>query len=82
MKIFEEVVKDLRRSGQRKKGNKEALATVKQRGALLRFRVKKVPENLKMEEASKTLDELISLSKKSDRASINKVVEELNKSWA
>ena len=84
LKIFEEVVKDLRgrRRGQRKKEGKEALATEKQKEALLRFGVKKVPENLKMEEASKILNGLISLSKKSDRDSVNKAVEELNRSWA
>ena len=81
LRIFEEVVKDLRGS-KRKKGGKEALATEKQREALLKFGVKKVPENLKMEEASKILNGLINLSKKSDRASVNKAVEELNMRWA
>jgi hypothetical protein len=80
LKIFEEVVKDVRR-GQRK-GGKDARATEKQREALQRFGVKRVPDSLTVQEASKILNGLISLSKKSDRASLEKTVEELNKSWA
>jgi hypothetical protein len=86
LKVFEEVAKDLRAeqfNRSRAKGGKagEKPATEKQREALQKFGVKKVPENLSMREASKALNILINLSKEKDRTAIEKAVEELNQNW-
>ena len=84
-KIFEQIAKDLRRQKfQPKERNKQnqRLATEKQKEALHKFGVKKIPENLSMREASKVLNRLISLSKENDRASLDRAVGELNKDWA
>ena len=93
LKIFEEIAKDLRseqiaesrkmenKAEQKKEGN-DSLATKRQREASHKFGVKKVPENLTMEEASKILNRLINLSKYNDRTAIDRVVEEQNRDWA
>jgi len=89
LNIFEQVVREpkdetsAQKSGKDNKigEGKEKLATERQREALHKFGVKKVPENLSMREASKILNRLISLSKENDRASIDKAIDELNRDW-
>jgi hypothetical protein len=80
-KIFEEVAKDLRKQSFQPKERKGQPATEKQKEALHKFGVKKIPENLSMREASKVLNRLISLSKESDRTTLDRAVEELNRDW-
>ena len=93
MKIFEEIAKDLRseqinqsrNSGnnvkQNNNNNNMSPATYKQREAMHKFGVKKIPENLSMKEASEILNRLIGLSKENDRTAIGRTVEELNRKW-
>lgn len=84
--IFDEFVRDIRkRFIERKaegKTNEEKLATKKQREALHKFGVKKIPENLSKREASEILDRLIGFSKESNSSSITQTVEELDQRWA
>jgi hypothetical protein len=80
-KIFEEVAKDLRKQSFQPKEKKVQPATEKQREALHKFGVKKIPQNLSMQEASKILNRLISLSKENNSTAIDRAVEELNNSW-
>jgi hypothetical protein len=81
IKILEEIAKDLRseridkKKGCNKKNNQ---ATKKQRGALKRFGIRNIPENLSKKEASDILNRLIGLSKE-DKASLSRAIEELNK---
>jgi hypothetical protein len=83
--IFEEIAKDLRTEQiakwRRKEKIGEELATTKQREALQRFGVKRVPEDLSKEEASEALDLLIGFSKAGDGESITRIVNELNRRW-
>lgn len=81
LKVFEEVAKDLRTSKVSKRVG-EKTASEKQRKALHKFGVKKIPESLSMKDASEILNRLIVLSKASDKASLEKEVEELNKKWS
>jgi hypothetical protein len=89
--IFEEIAKDLRteqiaQSRIRERisesvGSAEELATQKQREAIHKFGVKKIPEDLSKEEASEILERLIGFSKEGDSASIDQTVDELNQKW-
>jgi hypothetical protein len=88
--IFEEIAKDLRseqiaqwkiRRKSDERTRNEELATQKQREAIHKFGVKKIPEDLSKEEASKILDRLIGFSKEGDSASIDQIVDELNQKW-
>jgi len=80
--IFREIIRDLAREETKvEQKENQSLATKRQREALHKFGVKRIPENLSLNEASEILDRLISLSKANDRENIGKVVEELNQSW-
>ena len=85
--MLEEIAKDLRAeqiARWRMKGRGESsrkLATEKQKEALNRFGVKRIPEDLSKEEASEALDLLISFSKEGDSESTSRIVEELNRRW-
>jgi hypothetical protein len=88
--IFEEIAKDLRSEQivqwkiKRKSDESaasEELATPKQREAIHKFGIKKIPEGLSKEEASEILERLISFSKEGDSASIEQIVDELNQKW-
>jgi len=90
--IFEQVARDLRselisqlrkeengRNGENERGNNnDSPATKKQRQALHKFGIEKVPEDLSKERASEVLDMLISLSKERNSEAIGKIVDELN----
>ncbi|MDI6799050.1 MAG: hypothetical protein QMD12_03620, partial [Candidatus Aenigmarchaeota archaeon] len=86
--IFGEIAKDLRTEQiaqlriKQKAAEPEGLATERQREALHKFGVKRIPENLSKEEASEALDLLIGFSKEGDNESISRIVEELNRRWA
>jgi len=89
LKIFNEVVRDLKdrafqKSEESNQANEreEKLATEKQKEALHKFGVKRVPENLSMREASKVLNKLVSLSKRNNRSALDKAIDELNREWA
>lgn len=89
LKIIEEIAKDLRTEAIQSKvkseevsASEEQLATKKQREALHKFGVKRIPENLSLKEASEILDRLIGFSKEGDSESIAKTVEELNRKWS
>jgi hypothetical protein len=88
--IFEEIAKDLRseqiaqwkiKRKSDESAESEELATPKQREAIHKFGIKKIPEDLSKEEASEILDKLISFSKERDSASIEQTVDELNQKW-
>jgi hypothetical protein len=88
--IFEEIAKDLRteqiaqwkiKRKSDESAESEELATPKQREAIHKFGVKKIPENLSKEEASEILDKLIGFSKEGNSASIDQIVHELNQKW-
>lgn len=83
--IFKEIVRDLRRKPASQLGKnktEEDLATVRQREALHKFRIKRIPEDLSKREASEILEKLINFSKDGDKAGIGKLVEELNQKWS
>ncbi|RLI92294.1 MAG: hypothetical protein DRO65_00265 [Candidatus Altiarchaeales archaeon] len=89
LKIFEQVIKETekeRTSQKSKKENKidkeKKLATKKQREALHKFGLKKIPKDLTKKEASEILDKLISYSKEDDREAISRLVQELNMRWS
>ncbi|MEM3573306.1 MAG: hypothetical protein QXJ62_03635 [Nitrososphaeria archaeon] len=69
LKVFEEVAKDLRSGVSHKELKQKRLASERQREALHKFGVKKIPENLSAKEASEILGKLIGFSKASDKAS-------------
>jgi hypothetical protein len=88
--IFEEIAKDLRseqiaqwkiRRKSDESTRNEELATPKQREAIHKFGIKKIPEDLSKEEASEILERLIGFSKEGDSASIDQTVDELNQKW-
>lgn len=90
LKIFSEVARDLKdeiiiqkddEKPQTTDRNEERLATKRQREALHKFGVKRIPEGLSLREASAILNKLISLSRANDRYGISKAVEELNRDW-
>ena len=91
LRMFEEIAKDLRseqiarwRSEGKISGDarsNEELATQRQREALERFGIKKIPENLSIREASAILNKLNNLSREQDREAIDRVIEELNRDW-
>lgn len=92
LKILEEVSKDFRSeqiNQSRDKGNtvdsdkrnNDFPATNKQREALHKFGVKRIPESLPMKEASEVLNKLISFSRENDRPAIGKAIGELNRVW-
>jgi len=89
LKILDEVARELKdrafqKSGKNTQANEreEKLATKKQKEALHKFGVKRIPENLSMKEASRVLNKLVSLSKRNNRSALNKAVDELNREWA
>lgn len=88
LKIVEEIAKDLRTEAIQSKAKSEEvsvseeLATKKQREALHKFGVKRIPENLSLKEASEILDRLIGFSKEGDSESIAETVGELNRKWS
>lgn len=88
--ILEEVAKDLRseqiaerrtRENPDEHAGIEGLATKKQREAMHKFGVKRIPDGLSKQEASEILDRLIGFSKEGDSTSIAETVEELNQRW-
>ena len=84
LRIFTEVSKNLRREAEvRRKSdrNDEELATKKQREAIHKFGVQKIPKSLSKKEASEVLNELIGYSKENDRDAISRFVQELNQRW-
>ena len=95
-RIFQEISKDLRSEmisqlrNCTKRENKneirdnesdESLATVKQRQALHKFGIEKIPKDLSKDEASEILEELIDLSRHGNKQLLNEKVEELNEKW-
>lgn len=85
-----EMIAELRRKEyQMNKGNRNSqvddpentLATKKQRETLHKFGVKKIPEELSLEEASEILEELIDLSKHGNKEILQQQVEVLNQRW-
>jgi NAD-specific glutamate dehydrogenase len=88
--MLQEVARDLRREQMTERRMREnpggdtrsdGLATKKQREAMHKFGVKRIPEDLSKEEASEILERLIGFSKEGDSDSIAKTVEELNQKW-
>ena len=89
LKIFEQVIKETEKEKTSQKSKKEnkidkekKLATRKQREALHKFGLKKIPKDLTKKEASEILDKLISYSKEDDREAISRLVQELNMRWS
>jgi hypothetical protein len=88
LKVFEEVARDLRdgrmerpKKAKISRGNERVLATKRQREALHRFGIRKIPEDLKKREASEALEKLIRLSKGKENMAVGKLIEELNSKW-
>lgn len=88
--IFMEVSRSLRRETavrRRDRGKQisnrsdEELATRKQREAIHKFGVQKIPKDLSKKEASEILNELIGFSKEKDGDAISRLVQELNQKW-
>jgi len=90
LRIFMELSKNLREEPTAKRGSRERqisersdekLATKKQREAIHKFGVQKIPKDLSKKEASEILNELIGYSKENDREAIASFVQELNQRW-
>lgn len=77
----ETVIKQRNRERQMFERNDEGLATKKQREAIHKFGVQKIPKDLSKKEASEILNELIGYSKENDREAISRLVKELNQKW-
>jgi hypothetical protein len=88
LKVFEEVARDLRgeqvnRSSVRgDKAEGEKPATEKQREALHKFGIRRIPESLKKGVASEVLEKLIGLSKGKENMAVGKLIEEINTKWS
>ena len=89
LKIFEQVIRETEKEKTSQKSKKEnkiggekKLATKKQREALHKFGLKKIPKDLTKKEASEILDKLISYSKEDDREAISRLIQELNLRWS
>ena len=90
LRILVEVSKNLRgeiavkrrkRERQSPNRNDEEMATRKQREAIHKFGVQKIPENLSKKEASEILNELIGYSRENDGEAISRLIQELNQRW-
>ena len=90
LRIFVEVSKNLERETEVKQRSRERqtpnrndkeMATKKQREAIHKFGVQKIPKDLSKKEASEILNELIGYSKENDREAIASFVQELNQRW-
>jgi len=90
LRIFMELSKELReeplakrrsREKQISERSDEKLATKKQREAIHKFGVQKIPKDLSKKEASEILNKLIGLSKENDGDAISRLVQELNQRW-
>ena len=90
LRIFMELSKNLREEPTAKRRSRERqisersdekLATKKQREAIHKFGVQKIPKDLSKKEASEILNELIGYSKENDREAIVSLVQELNQRW-
>jgi len=90
LRIFVEVSKNLERETEVKQRSRERqtpnrndkkLATRKQREAIHKFGVSRIPEDLSKEDASRILNKLIGYSKANDREAVGRFVEELNRGW-
>jgi len=91
LRIFMEVSKNLREEPTAKRRNRERQisersdekpATKKQREAIHKFGVQRIPKNLSKKEASEILNELIGYSKENDREAVASFVQELNQRWS